>query len=184
MRRGTLALAVAFMVASGASPAEAAGGFMPALNLANLMLDLDSQAGNFSVLRVSNTADMNALRVTMQMHRLGEDPRWAPGGNVAFKNGQDSVTFQILAPQRVAPLSVRLYRYRDGKQDQEQMFALTVGMDQKLDVAIGWDASGAITVTAGGETHSMNLGEKIEQIELSASTGEVEFNPLSIGRVP
>jgi hypothetical protein len=184
MRRGTLALVVALMVAAGAAPARAADEFTPAAHLDNMVLDFDSDAGKLSVWQINDTAALNAVRATLQIHRIGQDPRWAPGANIELKNGDDYILFQVLSPQRAVPFVARMVRSHGGKQAEEQTFALTVGLDEKLDIAVDWTSAGAVTVTARGETHSMSLGLPVAVLQFSGTTGEVEFNPLAIGRVP
>jgi hypothetical protein len=177
MRRAALlALALAAVV-----PAHA-GTFVPVPQLADMALDQDTANGKYSVWRIARPEALNAIRTTIQVHRLGQDDRWAPGFGIFLKSGNKVVAFQIFSDTRQPPLTMHLFAGTDGTSTEDQSFAAMLGLDQKLDVAVDWTADGVVTVEAGGEKHTIALGAPVTSVEFIGSTGEAEFSPLQIGR--
>jgi hypothetical protein len=177
MRRTTL-LALAVVAAAPAY----ADAFVPVPQLADMVLDQDTANGKYSVWRIAHPETLNAIRTAVQVHRLGQDDRWAPGFGIFLKSGDKEVAFQIFSDTRQPPLAMHLFANKDGTTTEDQKFAATLGLDQKLDLAIDWTADGVVTVEAGGEKHTIALGAPVTSVDFSSSTGEVEFNPLQIGR--
>ncbi|MGH6870437.1 MAG: hypothetical protein ACREHE_02920 [Rhizomicrobium sp.] len=156
--------------------------FVAAPHLGGMVLDQDTQAGKYSVWRLTDLAGIDAVRTTLAVHRLGDDPRWAPGFGITLSAGDQSVMFQLVSPTRQAPLEIHLFRYDHGKQVDDIRFKTTAGLDEKLAVSVDWSAAGVVTVRLGnGETQTLTLGAPATQLDFSASTGEGEYNPLSIG---
>lgn len=165
-----------------AAPAVAAGAFAPAAPLGSTVLDLDVKSGNYSTWRIDDASGINAIRTTLQIHRLGaDDPRWAPAFTITLKNGDALVTFQIQSEHRQPPLSLHFEANRGDEEIDDQTFTFTLGLDEKLDVAIDWTADGTVSIKAGPEKRTIALGVPIKAVSFGASTGEVEFNPLQIG---
>ncbi len=156
--------------------------FVPVPQLSDIVLDQDTGNGKYSVWRIAHPETLNAIRTTVQVHRLGQDDRWAPGFGIFLKSGNKEVAFQIFSGTRQPPLAMHLFANKGGATAEDQNFAATLGLDQKLDVAIDWTADGTVTVEAGGEKHTIALGAPVTSVEFICSTGEVEFSPLQIGR--
>jgi hypothetical protein len=158
-----------------------AGAFTPLLPLGSTALDFDTQDGAYSFWRVATLDSINAIRTTFQAHRLGQDPRWAPAFTIALVSGSNRIDFRIASDTRRAPLTMRITRFEGGKPGEDQAFETTIGLDEKLDLAVDWTPAGDVTVTAGQEAHSIALGAAVTSVEFYGSTGEAEFDPLRLG---
>jgi len=177
----TMLFAAALLALS--APPALSETFTPAAPLGSTVLDLDTESGNFSDWRIDRLEGINAVRTTLQVHRLGSDPRWAPGFTISLTRGKRAVYFQILGPDRKPPLMMFLAASEDGKKVDEQNFQATVGLDEKIAIAVDWTADGTVTAQVGAEKKTMSLGGPAERLEFAGSTGEAEFNPLQIGHV-
>jgi len=179
-RKSTIVCAAFAVAAYGLNPAYAET-FTPIPALGNSVLDFDTQSGNYSGWQIADVGSINAIRTTLQVHRLGNDPRWIPTFSIILANSDRNVVFQLVSPKDDPPLFMFLKRHEGGKSADEQQFSTTVGVDEKLDVSIDWTPDGTVTVRAGEETRTINLGAPVTSLQLSGSTGEIEFNPLRIG---
>jgi hypothetical protein len=157
--------------------------FTPAPGLGGLVLDLDSFSGHFSAWRITDLTGINTVRTTLQIHRLGDDPQWAPGFSIALSASDDDVVyFRVEALDRQAPLIVHMFREKGTQDLDDRQFKVAPALNEKLDVSFGWTPDGVVTVTLGdGETASVALGAAPTKLHFLSSTGDVEFNPLSIG---
>jgi hypothetical protein len=151
-------------------------------SLGNTVLDFDTGNGKFSAWQIHDLGAINSLHTTLQVHRLGDDPKWAPTFTITVANAGEKVIFQILSATRQPPLIMHLASYSGDKVAEDQNFTTTIGLDEKLDVSIDWTAAGIVTVRlGGGETRTLALKTPPTSLEITGSTGEVEFNPLRIG---
>jgi hypothetical protein len=159
-----------------------AGEFTPAPNLGNTVLDLDAPTGKYSAWKISDLKSINAMRSTLKVRRLVEGPKWLPTFTIILANADESLTLEISTPARQPPLEIHLV-HRKGEQIVENLpFSSLIEIDQKLDVAIDWTEAGTITVRLGSrETLMSTFRSPPTSIQFSASTGEVEFNPLKLG---
>jgi hypothetical protein len=182
MENAGLALMVTVLVVGFAGAAARADDFRPAPGLGSLVLDFDTDAGKYSQWKLQDLTGIDAVRTTLQVHRIGMDERWAPGFAIGLENTQATVFFRIISPTREAPFEIHLIRFEGGKTTVDELFKTTLGLDEKLDVAFAWGADGTVTVKLGnGETLNVALGGVASTLQFSGSTGEVEFNPLQIG---
>jgi hypothetical protein len=151
-------------------------------SLGNTVLDLDTGNGNYSQWKIDDLGTVNSLRTTLQVHRLGDDPRWAPSVTIVVGNKDENVSFQVLSATRQPPLTMHMGHYVAGKLAEDRSFTKTVDLNEKLDVAVDWTAAGVVTVTLGdGETQTFSLKAAPTSLSIDGSTGEAEFNPLRIG---
>jgi hypothetical protein len=156
--------------------------FTPVPVLGNTVLDFDTQSGNYSGWVIKDLDAINAVRATLQVHRVGSDPKWAPNFSITLLNGDKRVAFNIVRAASDLPLIVRVKQPGD-KADDLGQFLGKLDLNTPLDVAIDWTADGKVTVKAGGKTVSVPLGAPVKGLEITGSTGEIEFNPLQIGQV-
>ena len=168
--------AAALLLASGA----AAETFTPLPVLGSTQLDLDTQDGHYCGWFVDDLGPVNALRTTLQVHRRGSDPKWVPSFSITLKNGDKRVSLNIWAPLPALPMVVRVEQPGD-KPDEVGQLLGKLDMDTPVDVAIDWTADGQVTIRAGGQTATASLGAPVKSLEITGSTGEIEFNPLQIG---
>ena len=178
--KGKLAIIVALVATITCWTGASAGSFAPLPVLGNTVLDFDTQSGSYSGWVISDIGSINAVHATLQIHRLGSDPKWAPSFSIIISNGDSRVAFKILALPGESSLIMQLARSAKENSDDPQLLG-TLGLNQAVDVAIEWTADGTVTVTAGKETRTAVLGAPAKALEFVGSTGEVEFNPLQIG---
>lgn len=170
-------LAAAFLLAaSGASAAT----FTPLPVLGSTHLDLDVEDGHFCGWMIDDLGNADALRATVQIHRRGSDPKWAPSFNITVKNGDKRVVLNILAAAPDLPLVVRVKGPADKPDDLGQLLG-KLDLDTPLDIAVDWTADGTVTIAAGGQSATVALGAPVKGLEITGSTGEIEFAPLQIG---
>jgi hypothetical protein len=161
-----------------------AGEFVAAPNLGDLVLDLDTADGKYSAWEVHDLRAIDAVRTTLQVHRLGDDPRWAPTFTINISTAVDSAIFQILSATRQPPLSMHATHRVDKSDVDEKIFTTTLGLDQKLEVSVDWTAGGEVTIRLGsGESYTVQLKGPPTSLQFTDSTGEFELNPLRLGRV-
>jgi hypothetical protein len=163
-----------------AAPVAHADSFTAA-PLGTINLDFDTEAGRYSQWRLDKLDGIDAVRATMLVRRLGIDQRWAPVFTIQLKSGKDEVTLQFGARSRRPPVTIETITTKAGKDGDAENFERTVDLDERLDIAIDWSADGTVILLVGGEKHTVALGEPITALEITGSTGEVQFDPLRIG---
>jgi hypothetical protein len=169
--------------AAQTGPAVPAPAFMPAPSMGNLYLDLDIVDGRYSEWRINDLGTINALRARLQVHRFGEQSKWAPTFTIEVdRSNNENVQFQLTAPRRGSPLVIRAVHRAGSKFMQFALFHATLNLDQKLDIAIDWTPTGDITLRiAPNEFATMALHGAPTKLSIGASTGEIEFDPLALG---
>jgi len=146
-----------------------------------MSVDLDTRNGAYSFWRIEDAGSINTIRATLQIHRLGEDPRWAPAFTVSCIGGADRIAFRIKSLDRKPPLTMHLEYMKDGKVVEEQDYLATIGLDEKIELTVTWTVDSAVSVRVGDEKRTITLGAPIRSVEIDGSTGEIELNPLAIG---
>jgi hypothetical protein len=174
------ALALLCLLATGAS-AAGADSFVAA-PLGTTGLDFDTEAGRYSQWRLEHLDGIDAVRATVIIHRLAVDARWAPTFTIQLQSGKDAVTLQFASRSRQPPMTMEATVAKGGKDVDDQDFERTVDLEERLPLSIDWSADGTVILLVGGEKHTLALGEPITALEITGSTGEVQFDPLQIGR--
>ena len=172
--------AAALAILAGCASAET---FVPLPVLGSTVLDFDTDAGKYSGWEVADLGSVNAVRLTVQVHRLGQDPRWAPTFNVRVSNGDHWAALRLESLDRQAPVAVVLASGEKDKPAVEAPLSAPLALDTPLEVAIDWTADGKVTIRAGAQAKTVDLGGAPKSLSFTGSTGEIEFNPLKIGRV-
>jgi len=189
MRSGLIGLALAF-----ASLATAASGaqFKPAPNQ-TFTLDLDTQAGNFSLWRADDISRLDALRADIAFVRWRDDPKWAPSFHIDLVNGPESVNFTVIADREKNRLYTTLETWRGGKQLAQELYVFGPVLGEKFSLDLNWAADGTVTAVVrdraaqamkGFERHVAKLGSAPTSLQIFNSTGEVKFDALQLGRTP
>jgi hypothetical protein len=158
-----------------------AGTFTAASPPGSTVLDLDTQDGNYSIWRLEAADGIDAIHTTVQVHRLGNDPRWTPTFTITLRNGDAGVLLHMSSRTRQPPLTLESEVTKAGKETSGETYIVTLPLDQKMDIKIEWTPDGTVAFWAGGEKHTVALGAPVKTVEFSGSTGEVEYNPLEIG---
>jgi hypothetical protein len=157
--------------------------FVPVSN-PKIDLALDTMNGHFSYWRTSNLGDLNALRATLSVTRLGNDPKWAPVFSIRVNiGGGDFLAFHIGTEARKLPLLLRVLSHRNGKTEYPAKFAKTLRIDEKLDVEMSWSAGKLIIRVGNAETKEMPISGPVTGLQISASTGELLVDGLVLGTI-
>jgi len=162
--------------------AASAETFAPVPVLGTTVLDLDTQGGNYSGWVINDVGPINSARATLQVHRVGTDPKWAPNFSITVSSGERSAALNILKSGPDLPIFVQAIFLVGGKTQDVQPLG-TLELNTPLDVAVEWAADGSVTIRVGKETRTIRLGAPVKMLSFTGSTGEVEFNPLQIGQV-
>lgn len=146
---------------------------------------LDSDAGREQTITWQTSNEdgaVNTIRTTVAVRRLGYDPHKTPAFAITLASGDRKVVVDILTIGFRAPLMVRLETWAGGTFLSQKMFAARLGLNEKLDLSIGWTREGVVTVKAGDETQTTAIGVPARNIIFSAAVGTAEFDPLVIGK--
>ena len=176
---GLIAVALASIRVSAAE-------LQPMPGLTGMVLDLDTNAGSYSVWRTEIPETVNAIETTTQVHRLGHSDRWAPAIGISVRGKSHRVTFQIVTPSRKVPLELHLalQNMPSGTTIIDTAFATHLDVDEKLSVTIYWTQNGLVTASlANGESVQQSLGEPAASLEFANGTSEVKFDPLLLGHL-
>src|ERR1700678_500973 len=133
--------------------------FIPAPNLGNVTLDLDTQDGNYSGLKLKDIAGVNAIRATIKIHRLGQFPNWGPAFFIAIYSDSDKIEFRLVggAHQPLIGMQV-LHLTREDLEIERRPINAAVRTDQGFRIAIDWTANGLLAIhLPNGETQSVAL---------------------------
>jgi hypothetical protein len=183
MKPTRMIVGAAFVVAAlGWSPASAES-FTPAPGPGSLILDSATQNGYPATWRIDDLGSINAIRTSLRVHRLDYDPNKTPTFTVTLAGRDYKVVLNILSKNFKPPLTARLEHWVNGTFWEQHVFSSSLKLDEKMDVAIDWTVDGNVTVQAGSETKTYYLGAPVASLELSASVGEIEFIPFTIGHV-
>jgi hypothetical protein len=158
------------------SPAVGAE-FTPVSPLGSTAMDFDTREGAYSYWRVNTVDGINAIRTTFQVHRLGKDATWVPSFTISLVGGANRISFQITSLTRRLSLTMNARAPK-----AVHNFSTTIGLDQKVDLAFDWTPEGEVSIKAGTETYSVAMGGPVTSVEFYGSTGEIEFDPLQLGR--
>jgi len=153
-------------------------------------LDLDTPEARFSQWRHDELGSISALRATLRIPLIRQDPRWFPVFSIRVqrnelggKSGND-VALQILARDRKVPLSVQAVEREGGRVVETQVFSKTIGLDEAVDVEMEWNSINTVTIKVGDEIRKMSVsGWRVDSVVVSASTGEMTIDPLVFGSV-
>lgn len=176
------------LAVSGA--AAHAAEFTPAPNQ-SFTVDLDTQAGNFSLWRAEELNGVNAVRSQITFVRLGTDPKWSPMFRVSLVRGTERVAFSVTGLPGKNLLIPMLTTTRDSKKMGDDIYVMTPQVGERFGLEIDWTPDGAVSVMirdkaaqeiSGFERHVGKLSGPPTSLEISGSTGEVEFKPLKLGR--
>jgi hypothetical protein len=162
--------------------AMAQAGFTPSPGLGGLKLDLDTESGNASRFEISQVCEINAIRTTLSVPRLGSNARWLPSTTINLSGSDLSVGVQI-GGTRSQPLPIRIRTY--GKdQDTAAVLKRQLKVSETVDIAIDWTPGGDVRIRIGDEEATVRVPGGVKAISFGNSTGEALFSPLSIGRTP
>jgi hypothetical protein len=154
-------------------------------------LDLDTAAGASSQWRHDVVGPLNALRATVRIPAIQPDPKWSPTFALWLEKkeaGQkhDRVTLQVLTPPgQKPPFAIRILRVDDGKLIAEEASDTAVHLGESVNLEMVWTTPNLLTIKIGSsEVHKISIPWLIDSVGVSASTGELEIDPLVLGSVP
>lgn len=179
--RAVAAAAVLAIVLHANAQADPRSTFTPAAH-SSFDLDLNSEAGHYSHWESSDLSEINALRASATVRRLGDDPRWAPAFNFAVVSDSDEYMVQIVSADRATLTGATIKHLVSGRVVDTQNWGFVAAMNQALEVRIDWTASGLVSFSAGGrEAPPMQLAGPVKTIEINSSTGELNLRDVRLG---
>jgi hypothetical protein len=152
-------------------------------------LDLDTAPGASSNWQHHDLGSLSALRATIRVPRIGRDAKWAPSFSVWLekadaKQALDRVGIQFVSFGQKLPLITRMVQFQAGKLAQTENSEKTLNLSEKVTVEIMWATPHVVTINIGdSESHTLNIPWSIDSVEVSASTGEMQVDPLVLGTV-
>ncbi len=167
---------------------QAKPSFIPATGQ-TFYLDLDTAEGAFSQWRHDDLGGLCALHASIRLFRLRNDPKWRPTFGIWLEDNEVSyerkrMGLQFWAKDRKAPLDIRIIQFDGPKPIDIQTLSTTVGLDANIPVEMVWLRPQSVTIRIGqNETHRLNVPWKIEHIAVTASTGQMNIEPLVLGCV-
>lgn len=172
-----------------------AGEFTPN-PLTTYVIDLDTPDQHMSAWELGDISSLNALRATVKINGLvAPSGEMKPGFIIKLGNDDESTTIYIAGNPKENRLAVTL-SHTVGKSDTKEggvyLTSLTFEPRQAFDLAIDWTADGKLTATLSGykgpnppgnpETKSVQLRAAPKQIAIYSANGEIEINPIKLGR--
>jgi hypothetical protein len=173
-----------------ATAAGAHAGEFKAASHGSYLIDLDTQDGNFALWRTEDVGDINALRAHITLARKGSG-KYLPVVTLRIGRGDKSVMLQLAAFPKSGPL-VGFVQDGEKKDDpNQQLIMLAPEFQEPFDVHVRWTPEGKVSfdiydkankaIGQGFEHHEIDLGGAPTSVEITNSTGEVEFNKLELG---
>lgn len=158
----------------------------------SFLLDLDSQAGNYSIWRANDITGVNAVRAHVTFARKGTDARYAPSFQIRVGNSGEDALLSVVAAPNSGPLIVQTALSRGQQQTAQEVFVLTPVFQESFDLDVDWTDAGVVTFTVhsraaqavnGYERHQVTLSAPPTRFGANGSTGEVTFDPIQLGHV-
>src|SRR5580704_299115 len=165
---------------------SSAATFSPAPQ-ASYLIDLDTPSQHLSVWDLNDLGTLNALRATVKINAIvPTDGKVKPGFLIGFTNGDEMASVFIADAPKGGGLVMGLGATRGDKRlggGGVFLSAVTIGIAQAFDLAIDWTADGKLTATLNGrESYTVQLSKAPTKLEIEGSSGEIELNPLTLGR--
>ena len=183
-----LAVALVLSVAAGAASADT---FRP-IKHGTFSFDLDTADGAFSVWKLDDVSDIDALRARITFLRKGKG-EYAPTMTLAILAGEQRAVLQFLAFPKSGPLVGYVYDKAGSKGPASQLVLTPPDFKEPFDVVVRWTPEGKVSfdiftaankkVSQGFEHHELALGAAVTGVQISNSTGEVEFGKLELGNM-
>ncbi len=187
MKIETLIVLLGLFIGTTSRPSHALESFSP--EPAQLFyLDLDTAAGSSSEWRHNIVTGLSAVRATLRVQSLRVDPKWSPTFSLWLQDGSkethNRLTIQVFTANQKAPLSIKILRVDNGKLITEEASATTVKPGDSISLQVAWGSQGVIKIKIGdSELHTVAVPWNVDSIGVSASTGELEIDPLELGSI-
>jgi hypothetical protein len=145
------------------------------------LIDLDTASGAYSVWRQSGLTSRSVSFVsTFANTRI--DKKWAPRYTIHLEDSdRNSITFSVTFPPGYPPMAEAALSSSGNKTilTPEPNLAMPVG--DPCTVQLEW-GDGSVKLTVDGKVQEYKVGFTPTQIELSASTGELEVKNITFGK--
>jgi len=155
-----------------------------------IYLDLDTQSGRNSVWRPEDIGSSSALYARFKVMRLGTDRFWRPSfwfglrskANVSDRAG-GVVGLRVSSIGGIdGPLAFQIQNVRGGKLLERHILNARAALNQQIGITIDWKTPHWVTFElSDGETQRMYIPWTVAAVNVSASTGELEIDPLELG---
>lgn len=124
-----------------------------------------------------------AVRVsgTVQLIEPREDKRWLPVANIFLHTDDESAAVGLqVSFDRKTPTQVTLSLRDRGTSRERTTFVTLPWRDKPISFALSLSDSGELSVSAGGQSQSVQLGKfEVRKLALSCSTGEFKFTDVA-----
>lgn len=149
-------------------------------------LDLDTKEGAASEWRLDDLGTVTALRATVSIPTIRQDPTWSPNFVILLRGGdqskQNSAGVRISTSDRNSPLIIQVVQSLAGGRLADVYSAgKTLEMNEKIDIEMDWSSPGTVTIKIGASLYTLKIPSKIERVQISSSTGEMLVDPLVMG---
>lgn len=175
------AKAIFFVAIMTLAVPAAAQTFTPARGLGALSVDLDTEAGAFSMVQFNDLCGLNAFRSTLRAPRLGTHRRWAPRITLSLRNGTDTVNLLFSALEWHPPMTVEISRYVGNERAETETLPTVLRPDESMSIEIDWTAQGQVIYRLGGLERTLQMSAPPTELRISNSTGEAQLDPLQLG---
>jgi hypothetical protein len=116
------------------------------------------------------------------------NPKWSPTFSLWLQKNEagqkhNRVTLRFSTPNQKPPLAIRILRVDEGKLVADESSETTVNLGESVNLEIFWKTPNLLTVKIGNsEVHKMTIPWLIDSVGVTASTGEMEVDPLVLAR--
>jgi hypothetical protein len=148
----------------------------------NLELDLDTPDGHFSSWDKKDLGSLSAVRATISIPRLGNDPKYGPYFTVRVDVSGKPYGVRMVRAAGASRVSLQSY-YREPKNPDVVVstFKRTIGVNEQIDIELSWK-DGRLSVRVGDEISEIPLPAPVSYVSISSSTGEIRAN-VALGEI-
>jgi len=159
--------------------------FVPAAGQ-SFYLDLDTYNGHASAWRHSDLAMLTALRATVSVPRIGQDPNYLPAFTIALEgdataSGGNGAGVECFAQNNQLPIICRVVEFKGGTTVEDYKFQETLNLSQKVDIEISWATTGSVIINFGSESYTAQVAWSVASVSDSSSTDELIADPITFG---
>ena len=156
----------------------------------NQYLDLDTQDGHNSSWRHAQLGTASALFAAFRVVRLGSHPTWRPAFFIGVQGPTALPWYNHWVGLRMTPVSGSTASLvaeidvvgNDRRHYERHFLKVHPDLDQRVGITIDWHTPHSVLFTlSNGETQRIEVPWPVASVVASASTGEMEVNPLVLG---
>lgn len=160
------------------------------------VLDLDTPDQHMSEWRLTDLGSINALRATVKINGLiATRGEIKAGFLINFSSGDETVAVYVLGNPKDHNFMVFLTHNRGEEAMKDggmYLCSMLLAMQKPFELAVDWTPDGKVTATISGYTKldgtpgseplQAQMAKPPQQIAINGTGGEIELNPLALGR--